>query len=539
VYSENSVCGNVAVVRQGTQHTFYADGIPILTSPVPDVATVEELVHFPLLFVEQPTRALVLSGGVGGVLRELEKYPFQEIDYAELDPLLLEAVELFPDSLTREELEDPRVRVEHVDGRLMVRSRLWESANGEQEAYDVAIINLPYPSTLQLNRFYTEEFFRMVRELLGDDGVLVVTSPGSLTYLSDELRGLNATAYDTLRKVFPYVRPVAGDLTLWLASPAEGVEGLSVEVLVDRWQEWDLEAQLVTADYIRFRLDQRYLEWFWDALERGGAPVADAARTPESEPVNRDLHPIGLFHGLSYWNAVFSPGLARVFAGASGLRLWPLGLLIIGGSLLFVIIGRAASKGSRAVVQVVIITTGFSGMTADLVIVFGFQTLYGHVYHWIGLLITAFMAGLSLGGLLVTRGLARIGKERSALLRLEVGLIAFWVLLPIILSGLYARNPQPLASAQVQGLLLLLNSVAGFLVGAQFPLANRMWLREGEPQRGTVGVLYASDLVGAFLASIAVSVFLIPILGIVETCLLTAMLKAGSLVMATILLRRS
>jgi spermidine synthase len=63
-HSENSVYGNVAVVQQETQYTFYADGIPILTAPVPDVALTEEIVHLPLLFISQPRRALVLSGGV-------------------------------------------------------------------------------------------------------------------------------------------------------------------------------------------------------------------------------------------------------------------------------------------------------------------------------------------------------------------------------------------------------------------------------------------------------------------------------------------
>ena len=63
----------------------------------------------------------MLSGGLGGALHELAKYPLERIDYAELDPLLIEAVRRFPTPLTIGELTDPRVRVEHVDGRLLVR----------------------------------------------------------------------------------------------------------------------------------------------------------------------------------------------------------------------------------------------------------------------------------------------------------------------------------------------------------------------------------------------------------------------------------
>jgi spermidine synthase len=529
LYSRNSPYGNVAVVQREAQYTFFADGIPILTAPVPDVALSEEIVHLPMLFLPQPRRALVLSGGVGGVLHELAKYPVQEIDYAELDPLLIEAATKFPTPLTRSELEDPRVHVERVDGRLLVGRKGEEERKGGEgeeggEGYDLIIVNLPYPSTLQLNRFYTVEFFRLVRRLLAERGVLVIGCPGTLTYMSDELRDLNAMLSCTLREAFSYVRPVPGDLTLWLASPSDALVTAPLETLVRRWEERGLEAQLVTPFHIRLRLDQGRLDWFRASLER-----------EEGVKINRDLHPAGLFYGLSYWNALFSPRLARVYASIGRLNVWVLGLAILGCGLLFLVVARLAAVERGIVVPVAIATTGFTGMAADLVIVFAFQSLYGYVYHWIGLLVTAFMGGLSLGGLRMTRKLPAVRRGRSALLQLEGAIVLYWVLLPVILNALYARVAHPLTFAAIQGLLLLLNAAAGFLVGSQFPLANRMWLKGRGAQEGTAGVLYACDLVGAFVGSIVVSVALIPVLGIVETCLLAAVLKSVSLVLVATL----
>ncbi len=522
VFSENSVYGNVAVIEREGQYTFYADGIPILTAPVPDLTLSEEIVHLPMLFVPQPRRALVLSGGVGGVLNELARYPLERIDYAELDPLLIQAVSDFPTPLTQAELSDPRVVVEHVDGRLLVKEKTWETPPLPEERYDLIILNLPYPSTLQLNRFYTLEFFHMLRELLAEDGLLVIGCPGTLTYMSRELRDLNAMAYRTLAGVFPYVRPIPGDLTLWLASPSDELAVASLDGLVERWEGRELETQLLTAPHIRLRLDQRYLDWFWASL--------DETEGDGKALVNRDLHPVGLFYGLSYWNALFSPGLARVFAVAGRLKLWILSVPIIGGILLFLTILKLAGKGKGGIVPIAIATTGFTGMTADLIIVFAFQTFYGYVYHWIGLIIAAFMVGLSLGGVLMTRRLAVIWDEKSALLRLELALVLFWVLVPLALSTVYSRSTHPLIFSSIHWVLLATNALAGFLVGSQFPLANKMWLR-GRDAGG--GVLYACDLLGAFLGSIIVSVALIPVLGIVETCLLAAVLKVGSLLMVT------
>ncbi|NIO70257.1 MAG: hypothetical protein GTN71_14840, partial [Anaerolineae bacterium] len=309
-----------------------------------------------------------------------------------------------------------------------------------------------------------------------------------------------------------------------------------VEALVERWEERGLETQLLTAPHIRLRLGQMRLDWFWTSLgeEEDGRKAV----------VNRDLHPVGLFYGLSYWNALFSPHLARVFAFTGRLNLWTLSLPIIGCALLFLTVVKLTAKGRGAIVPIVIATTGFTGMTADLIIVFAFQTLYGYVYHWIGLLITAFMAGLSLGGLLMTRRLkpgARHLQIRKCLapytplLKLELAIVLYWALLPIALSTLYSRIAHPLVFTSIQGILLFLNAVAGFLVGSQFPLANRMWLKGREDLRGTAGVLYACDLVGAFLGSIVVSVVLIPVLGILETCLLAATLKLGSLLLVVAL----
>jgi spermidine synthase len=527
VYSQNSVYGNVAVVQNENQYTFYADGIPILTAPDPDVVLSEELVHLPMLFIPQPERALVLSGGLGGVLSELEKYPLQEIVYAELDPLLIEAVRELSTPLTVQEFSDPRLKVEYIDGRLLVNRISWTSS----EEYDLVIVNLPYPSTLQLNRFYTVEFFHAVKRMLSEDGLLVIESPGTLTYMSDELRDLNLMAYHTLRQVFPHVRPIPGDLTLWLASPSNAIETVPVEALVERWEQHDIETQLITESHIDLRMGQMHLDWFWRSL-------GEEATRGEAI-VNQDLHPLGLLYGLSYWHALFSPRLSRLFAYTGQLSLWILGLFIAGFSLLFVVVVRLTRRGKGAVIPIAIAATGFSGMTADLVIIFAFQSLYGYVYHWIGLFITAFMAGLSLGGWLMTRRLDRVRDGKRTLLWLEIALLLYWLLVAVILNLLFAQFAQALSFTITLGILLLLNAVGGFLVGSQFPLANKMLLQGRNGSNGSIGFLYASDLFGAFLSSIAVSVVLMPVLGITKTCLLAAVLKLGSFMLVASLPKRS
>lgn len=521
IYSQDSVYGDVAVIQNENQYTFLADGLPILTSPVPDVVLSEELVHLPMTYIPEPERALVLSGGMGGVLHELAKYPLKEIVYAELDPLLIEAIEQFPTDLTSEELNDPRLKVENVDGRLLVRKLSWTSPY----KYDLVIVNLPYPSTLQLNRFYTVEFFRLVRDLLSEDGILVVKSPSSLSYLSAELRDLNNMVYSTLKQVYPYIRPIPGEPALWMASLGDEIITLSLEDLIQRWQGRGIESQLLSTPYFHIRLDQLQLDWFWQTLGE-----ADDLR---KSVINRDLHPAGLFYGLSYWHAVFSPELMPFFASIERLNVWMVSLFIVVTSLLAITAVKLTKRGRTAQIATVIATTGFIGMTADLVLIFVFQSLYGYVYYWIGLFITAFMTGMGMGGYFMTRRLNRLNNTKRTLLVLEFSILVYWLAMPVLLFVLFAGEANATLLSISQVILLMLNAMAGFLVGSQFPLANKMLLGEGEIQKRSVGFLYASDLFGAFLGSIIVSVVLIPVLGIINTCLLAALLKLGSLLLST------
>ena len=548
VFYDNSVYGNVVAIRQGEQVTFFANGVPVLTAPVPDVTLVEEMVHLPLLFVPQPRRALVLSGGLGGVIHELLKYPLERVDYAELDPLLIEAVASLPTPLTEAELGDPRLHIEQVDGRLLVRrlagAKLQSRQGaGEQEAgYDFVLINLPYPTTLQLNRFYTVEFWRLVRELLADEGVVVFPAPGSLTYLSPAMRDLNNALLSALAQVFPHLRPIPGDVTLWLASLSPTVEARDVEPLVAQWQARRLPTALITDFHIRLRLDKRWLTWFWASLQEEGPPPSLWEGPGEGEfpspweglgegrpvAVNRDLRPSGLLYSLAYWNEMFSPGLTPYF---NLLRRLSLPALLV-PLLLLVLVGVVVvrRRWHTAPIPFAIAATGFGGMTADLLIIFAFQVFYGYVYQLIGLLITAFMVGLSLGGWLMAQREGREARrEWQILLGLEGALVAFWLVLPTVLTMLYGRMEGAQVSTLVGPALLALNALAGFLVGMQFPLANKMYLRHHPELSGTAGALYAADLVGAFAAALLVSVALLPALGMVQTCVLVAGLKVGSL----------
>jgi len=110
--------------------------------------------------------------------------------------------------------------------------------------------------------------------------------------------------------------------------------------------------------------------------------------------------------------------------------------------------------------------------------------------------------------------------------RVELALLTTWAGLPLMLTFLYARP----GSRLVLPCLLASNGLVGVLVGSEFPLANQAISQLRQGLHGASGLLYACDLAGAFGGAVLVSVVLIPVLGIVQTCVAIAVLKLVSLV---------
>jgi spermidine synthase len=79
-------------------------------------------------------------------------------------------------------------------------------------------------------------------------------------------------------------------------------------------------------------------------------------------------------------------------------------------------------------------------------------------------------------------------------------------------------------------LFFILSAVSGFLVGAEFPLANKLCAKDFSTGK-TAGALYALDLLGAFFAALLISAIFIPVFGVLETCLFLAVIKSAGLIL--------
>lgn len=520
VHHENSIYGNITVTQRGEQFSFFTDGVVSLTTPVPDIAFIEDFVHFSMLFHRKPEAILVLSGGAGGMINEISKYAVARVDYVELDPLLLKLIHKFSTPLTRSEFSDPRLKVHYTDGRFFLKKT--------SRRFDLIFIGLRAPQELQTNRFFSSEFFTMARRKMKTEGILVLTLPGSLTYISPELRALNGCILDTLKTVFKWVRVIPGDTNLYLASDSEELERATAQDIIQRLEERKISTNLFTRSYIEYRLHGRWLDWFLKSMEKRKAQL------------NSDFQPLAVFFSLSYWNALFSPYFSGLFKWLERLSLeLTIGItsfLAVFLSILFL----SKPRLSRYSLPYAIFTSGFADMMLDLAIIFTFQTIYGYLYHQIGLLITVFMVGIATGSFLVTRRLDRIQKGHAFFLAMELTFVLFSLLLPFVLSLPAHHLEKTAVYVLLYATFLVMSFLCGSLVGIQFPLATKIYHRARARERRighTAGLLYGADLFGGFFGGLFGGGLLLPILGLKESCFMMAIVKMSSFLLVLLFTR--
>ena len=511
IHNENSIYGNITVIKKGEQFTFFTDGVPSITTPVPDIASMEDFVHFPMLLHEKPESVLILSGGAGGMIHEILKYPVKSVDYVELDPLLLKLIQRFSTPLTQAELSDQRVKIHYTDGRFFIKKT--------QDLFDIIFLGLSSPQELQTNRLFSSEFFSIAKRKMNPGGIIILTLPGSLTYISPELKDLNGCILDTLKSVYQYVRIIPGDTNLYLASGSSQLEKVTAEELTKRLERRKIKTRLFTKPYIEYRLHERWLKWFLHSMERKGVYI------------NSDFRPLGVFFNLVYWNALFSPYLTGIFKWFEGLSL-KLTLTLIAIITLFI----SAIFIRRPYISIyslpyAIFTSGITDMMLGLAIIFTFQTFYGYLYHQIGLLVTIFMVGVALSSLYITQRLESIKRDSSLFLITELWIICFSFILPFVFSIPSYHIEKTTVYVLLYVTFLIMSFLCGTLVGLQFPLATKIYLRASS-KRGvfgeTAGLLYGADLFGGFFGGLLGGVVLLPILGLKESCFMMVMIKASS-----------
>jgi spermidine synthase len=450
VAHQSSRYGDLVVTESAGQYDFLANGVPVGSSD--DGEHAEEVVHFAMLQRPRAQRVLLVGGSASGVAEEILRYPVTSVEGVDLDPALLELAQRYV-----RRRADSRIHWREGDGRAFVRQT--------EARYDVVIVDLPDPTTLQLGRYYTREFFREVGRVLTPGGVLGLSLGRYANTVSPKLHRALAITCETLRSEFAQVELVPTGRVRVLASQGE----LTLDVR-DRLTESGIRTRWLTPSVLQTLLEPDRV-----------AELRQVARAPA--PVNRDFAPVLTTATLVHWLDRFEAGPIPWMVGAVG-------------SLLVVVLALGR-------VPLAVATLGFAASGLEVLLLVGLGIAQGALYGEAVRLVTAFLLGSTLGAWATRTGQSgRLALQRSGFLMAALALAC-----PLALGWATAFDAPGWA---VTLLFPLLAALAGILAGSAFVFGCRSDAGGTPP---TLARLYGADLGGAALGALVSGTVLLPYAG--------------------------
>ncbi|MDO8749088.1 MAG: hypothetical protein Q7J72_08260 [Candidatus Omnitrophota bacterium] len=486
IYSTDSIYANIAIVKNAEySYSLYENGK--LSFSTEDSESIEEWAHMLLLSHATPRKILLIGGGVSGVISEILKHPIKSIDYLEPDKKLIESVLKHIPQSAFYGLRDKKVTIYNQDARPFIKAAFTK--------YDLIILNLGGPSSLQLNRFYTQEFFEKIKNILSQEGRFCFSFESKEDILAGQLLKYNSCLYKSAKSVFPYLQLIPGE-RLTLIGSSENIPKINPEELAARFKERDIQSKYFTPYHIKAKLFRQ--EYIQKRLEENFNLAS----------INRDYYPSGFFYylglrGKQSWlnfNRMWElSGKIKMIYGFGCMESQTIALLAywIATMLILGVIGR------KNIVNLSVFSSGFYGIALAIIISLLFQINLGFLYYRLGMIVANFMLGLSLGGILfIYLRKTKLSWERALFLsEIALGIIS-------LLAAFILKDNQLT--------YFLLTLLAGIIIGFEFGIFY---------SRKKTITIYILDLSGACLGSLLTGLIFVPVLGIYNTCLLISSAK--------------
>jgi spermidine synthase len=457
---KSSPYGMNAVTRIGEQFFIYENGIPVNVGD--DPVSREESVHYTMLLHPLPEKLLVFSGGTSGIIEETLKYPVLKVDYVEINPWLLRMAGKY-----RPLPDDKRVNYAFEDPRIFL------SKNDEK--YDIILINTPEPNSAAQNRFYTVEFYNLLKSRLSPGGLLSMSVPAAGNYMSKTSRQLHSVACNTLKTVFSHVRVIPGAKDYFLASDS------TIEQSIFR----DFQSKGIGNNYVNpFYINEDLLKMRSDLIMKDILPDTQ---------INSDLKPFVFSLYLKQWLERYK------------INSWLIPLILILILILSMIFLGPLNLG--------LFTGGFTASGLEFILLLWLQVIYGFVYKMIGVIFAIFMAGIVTGSFFQQKIIRKHTLRKFLIIQLSMAIFSV-----LVAFFIHHFTTSPLQNLTMM-LIMILVFISGLLMGIQFSLSSR--LRKTIIVR-SAGESFSADLLGSAIGVMVVSVYLVPQFGLPVTATLLA-----------------
>ncbi len=508
-FSMESGYGNITVLKDDEQYSIFSNGQ--FTGAVPDSVFGEYSAHIPLLAHPAPRRVMTI-GASATTVSEALKHGIEKIDVVELDPRM-QAVRrrLCPDNL-KWIYDDPRVDIIVRDPRRFLAKT--------DRKYDVIIIEADAPRTLQQNRYFTVEFLSLLRARLSESGLAATSVPFTENYMGSAevaLLGSIIATYKQLDAAMPLLIPGPKTFLLW--SPGRQLE-ISAEKAAARFNARGIKSAHFSADSAAYYFDAGRigfaLSQFSDDImeysmtdDKMGAAFQWLTSRDDVRP-DSDKRPVSVFLHSVFTSTYFRSPAYRIIGSARRIVTGNITIYFLLAAAILFAAGFSGGPGSHVAMSGGVFIVGFTGILVELVLIFHFQTVFGIVYQYLGLLTAAFLGGAAVGGAAGAR-VAR-GRGVGAAWSLPAAACGLAVVAAAGYAYTYLSSGSTIFDAAAITFLIFAGGAApGFI----YPCAVSLWnVRKGMTESGAAGFLYAADLFGACTGALLMGTILFPLLGV-------------------------
>jgi len=498
---------NLALLEDTNQYSLFGTGLWFFS--IPDSKTSEFSVHLALLQHPQPQKVLLVGGGSVELIREILKHPsLNGLDVVQPDPGIINLLQQHLSAQFISPIRNQKVDLHYEDAVSFIRH--------SHDRYDVILLNVGDPMNAELNRFYTLEFFQRLSRRLNPGGLLSFAVSAS-DYLGPVQVRFLRSFYDTIHAVFPEVMVYLVDSARFFASNQNGVLLTDPQELVARIKERGLRLQYVRDYYIFDYLNPMRLNYLNSVL-----------RQSPQQGLNKDFSPTCYFNNLLLWASQLHPGLEKFLIGLSNVKqkwFWiGLATLLFG----FIMFSWSGLLSYTATCKVSVMIMGAAQLILEILLLLSFQIMQGFVYKQLALIVTLFMAGVGLGAALQSFLESKISSAKRwfAAVQLTFGL---YVLVALkILFVMHESSSNLVEIVPASAIFALLAAVSGILGGLHFALALRTFSGIDAVAAAVAGHLYAIDLIGASVGALAVSLYMVPVYGVVTAMIALCVTSAGA-----------
>ncbi|HPT11757.1 MAG TPA: hypothetical protein PLP69_03970 [Bacteroidales bacterium] len=435
--------GNITTgTYYGEEVTFY-DFRPLYYNN--DNIRCEEDIHFGLLQTEKTDSVLLISGGLFNHLPEIMKYKPEQLVYIEHDPGLLKTEDIYG------RLSDS------VNVTLLSKDAYSYLKKGGKKFNAITEL-VPQPYTLSLNRYYSREYFGIIKSNLAEGGVFVCNPLPSFNYVSGYYKKALSSVVYALKSSFRNVKVIPGNSLYVIASDDS-----------------------IRTDFCRLSEEKGISNLYVNCNYFNDNEISRRSNLLMSE-LDSSLSPNTLLKPVASW---YENSLFIEKQGNKNLAL----------ALLILFIAFSLLKIKRGTLLMYSSSCALSGLAVT--VIFIFQAIFGNAHLLSALILSLLFSGLATG---------------AAMNRNRLRSFIFYPLalaVTILSTGILANTMMLQAAGSViAGSLMLLTFAAGFFAGSLYRIMT------SDRSALSTEKVYGADLSGSASGYLLTGTILIPLMGL-------------------------